>query len=219
MMPNQLLPSLQPEEWLTERLTNVGASDPHYEASWYGPYNALLSHYFPYQQRFLIKPQPRIRHPFIDDGDFSFSSIEAESSIVMDGPITADTDAPVTSFGGLARHSGFTFIPDFIVAKATKFTSQDTALLLVEVKVREPATHSAKRSNSYQMNKYMSTLVDQMLEGAKLVGLLVCGTDVTVCRGEGASQVYVEEAEIAHNINSPTIRELLLGVAQNNWDY
>lgn len=137
-MPNCPLPSLQPEEWLTKRLVNTTESSPHFEALWYGVYNALLSHYFPYQQCFLIKPQPKIQEPLSKDMDVSFSSAQAESSMVVehdddDEPNFA-TDLSMTSMGGFAMLGGSTAIPDFIVTKATEFASHDKALLLVEVK-------------------------------------------------------------------------------------
>jgi hypothetical protein len=82
-------PSLEPERWLVERLRNITRFDPRFESSWYGPYNALLSHYFPYQQRFLIKPQSKFRAA--QEADVSFSSVHAEPSVELDGPPDDDS--------------------------------------------------------------------------------------------------------------------------------
>ena len=89
-MPDLPFPPLQPQNRLIERLRNTVTSNPHYEATWYGPYNAVLSHYFPYQQRFLIKPQPKLREAIAESlSEDSFSSILAQSSDA--GDISSDT--------------------------------------------------------------------------------------------------------------------------------
>ena len=143
----------------------------------------------------------------------SFSSDVVESSLMIDelalGLIF------LTSMGGLA--GGSTFVPDFIVAKATGFVSHDRALLLVEIKPRKPGTQSTRKKYEYQMNQYMDFIAEQIPEDAKLVGLLICGTEVTMYTLEGPRSLCVMDVA-RHDINSVTIRELLLDIAKDNWE-
>ena len=81
-----------------------------------------LSHYFPSQQRFLIKPQSEVRDE--QDVDISFSSIQVEFSLVIDDPLpvvensfsanlAADTSMMSTS-GLVTPGSGSIYIPVFV---------------------------------------------------------------------------------------------------------
>ncbi|KAF8130339.1 hypothetical protein EV363DRAFT_1219313 [Boletus edulis] len=217
-MPNLPLPSLRPDGWLTRRLANVAEFSPRFEASWYGPYNALLSHYFPYQQHFLVKPQPRVRAVQPEIGDISFSSIQADSSTISSDEANFSADLSMTSMGNFAVHGGSTIVPDFIVTKATEFASHDKALLLVEVKPCMPDIESDMVAYEYQMDSYMDRIAEQLEEGRRLVGLLVCGTEVTISRLDGP-ECAIQVDQRSHDINSTTIRELLLDIARDNWDY
>ncbi|KAG9079759.1 hypothetical protein FRC06_007501, partial [Ceratobasidium sp. 370] len=50
-----------PPNELLQRIASLQNESPHYEASWYGPLNALLQYYFQLAQRWMIKPQAGIR--------------------------------------------------------------------------------------------------------------------------------------------------------------
>jgi hypothetical protein len=62
-----LLPVRPLDQWLDTRLDSTLKENLRYEASWYGPINSLLTHVFPLQQRFMIKPQPKLR-PVVSEG-------------------------------------------------------------------------------------------------------------------------------------------------------
>jgi len=47
--------------WLLERFNANFEEDPHYEASYYGPINMLLTSYFPATNNFIVKPQARLQ--------------------------------------------------------------------------------------------------------------------------------------------------------------
>lgn len=197
---------------------NLAEFDPRFEASWYGPYNALLSHYSPYQQCFLVKPQPKVREVEPEIGDISFSSIQADSSAISSNEASFSADLSMTSMGNFVVHGGSIIMPDFIVTKATEFASHDKVLLLVEVKPRTPETESDMAAYMYQMDSYMDRVAEQLPEGARLVGLLVCGTEVTISRLDGPKGA-IRVDQVSHDINSTTVRELLLDIARDNWDY
>ena len=214
-------PPLEPEWWLVQRLRNITRFDPRFESSWYGPYNALLSHYFPYQQQFLIKPQAKFRAA--QEADVSFSSVQAEPSVELDGPPDEDSlrvaDLSINSMGFLAlTSSGSTFIPDFIVAKATQFATLDTPLLVVEIKLEESTDKSVWVTYQNQVDEYMGSIANQMSGNTPLVGLLICGTKVKIFRLESPSDV-VKMDKVTRSINGKTVRELLLKIATDNWQY
>ncbi|KIM70063.1 hypothetical protein SCLCIDRAFT_502065 [Scleroderma citrinum Foug A] len=50
--------------WLQDRLLHAANTNPRYEASWYGPYNLLFSHFFPGDRRFMVKPQHKLCPPY-----------------------------------------------------------------------------------------------------------------------------------------------------------
>ncbi|KAN0085720.1 hypothetical protein V8E55_006854 [Tylopilus felleus] len=220
-MSHRRLPPLQPEQWLVQRLENIAQFDPRFEASWYGPYNALLSHYFPYQQQFLIKPQPKIRDA--EEADVSFSSVQAEPSIELDESLDEDSfaavDLSMNSMGfATFTGTGRIYIPDFIVAKATQFASHDRPLLIAEVKVDEPTDEFDWVTYQNQLDEYMDSLSNQMSSDTPLVGLLICGTKVKIFRLEGpGSSITMDRA--THSINSKAVRELLQKISTDNWGY
>ncbi|KAF8547788.1 hypothetical protein OG21DRAFT_1517028 [Imleria badia] len=215
-------PPVDPEQWLVQRLANIAQFNPRFESAWYGPYNALLSHYFPYQQYFLVKPQPKIRDADMHDEDISFSSTQAESSVVADALDEASSSAAnlsLTSTGALVlSNAGSTYVPDFVVVKATQFATQDTPLLVVEVKLHEPMNDSDWVASEHQMDRYMDSLGSHMPRGSRLTGLLICGKKVKIFRWEGP-KYGVKMDTMKRSINGKIVRNLLWNIATENWDY
>lgn len=214
-MPNLSLPPLHPEDWLAERFVHIAEFDPRFESSWYGLHIALLSHYFPYQQKFLIKPQPRIRDLYEEEP--SFSSIQAESSMTADSEVSFVGDASITSTGVLTLPGLSYRVPDFTVTKATQYATHDRLLLLVEVKPREP-DEADWIVYTAQMDGYMEAAGQHLEKGASLVGLLICGTTVQVRRLAGPeAQITVDKT--TYKLSSVAIRQLLHDISEDNWNH
>ena len=212
IMPNLPLPPLHPEEWLAERFVHVAEFDPRFESSWYGLHIALLSHYFPYQQTFLVRPQPKIRDSY--EEELSFSSIRAESSMMADSENSFVGDTSITSTGVLTLPGLSYHVPDFTVTKATQYTTHDRLLLLVEVKPREP-NEARWTVHISQMDGYMEAASQHLEKGAGLVGLLICGTTVQVCRlASPGAQVTADK--MTYELNSVAIRQLLHSISKDN---
>jgi hypothetical protein len=118
-------PPVQPlDEWLQRRLASTIEEDLRYEASFYGPINSLLTHVFPLQQQFMVKPQPKL-HPV---AGMPPPQSDAESS----EQVSIDSMNNVVQ----SRKAGrvLTDEPDFIVVKAGFEYGGDLALAVVEVK-------------------------------------------------------------------------------------
>jgi hypothetical protein len=98
--------------------------DLHYEASFYGSINSLLTHVFPLCQQFMVKPQPKL-HPV---AGMPPPHSEAESS----GRVSIDFMNNVVQSRKAGRVS--TDEPDFIVVKAGFEYGGDLVLAVVEVK-------------------------------------------------------------------------------------
>ena len=64
----------------------------------------------------------------------------------------------------------------------------------------------------------MNLLAEQMTEDAKLVGLMICGMEVTISRPDGPGSL-AQTDKLLHDIDSTAIRQILLSIAQENWDY
>ncbi|KAL4081683.1 hypothetical protein V8B97DRAFT_76853 [Scleroderma yunnanense] len=75
-LPTSFPPTESPD-WPLQRLM---VRNLRYEASWYGLYTGLFTHYFPVGQRFLVKPQSimRKRNPPKYNPDLSMSSVLAQ---------------------------------------------------------------------------------------------------------------------------------------------
>jgi len=118
-------PPVRPlDEWLQRHLASTIEEDLRYEASFYGPINSLLTHVFPLQQRFMVKPQPKL-HPV---AGMPPPQSEAESS----ERVSIDSMNNVVQSRKAGRVS--TDEPDFIVVKAGFEYGGDLALAVVEVK-------------------------------------------------------------------------------------
>jgi hypothetical protein len=48
-------------DWLLHQLHVASQAPPRYETSLYGPVNSILATYFLPQQRFMVKPQGKVR--------------------------------------------------------------------------------------------------------------------------------------------------------------
>ena len=109
-------------DWLLRRLRSISHTPPRYEASLYGPINGILATYFPPQQRFMVKPQGKVRP------GYEYNVEEAER-------MSFDSyNQLVQPRGqGLGDESNVK-IPDFIVVKGSPTLSNDIPLLIVEVK-------------------------------------------------------------------------------------
>ncbi|KAG6896157.1 hypothetical protein C0993_008708 [Termitomyces sp. T159_Od127] len=236
-MPNNSGPPLKPDLWLQQRLTNLSYPPPQYESSWYGPHNALLSHYFPYQQQFLVKPQSRIRvGPPLAADELDLPSFEVEVSFDLPGPESADdnlnldevsfesTGAPVTSRNAAGQDQSY--IPDFIVCKATQFTTHDRTLLIAEVKVQPAKSRNEKVKFEVQMTDYMKayakshddTTANPDMRIKDLYGLLICGPYVQIFLLESTGARIIEQKYTPQlTINSGVVQELLRNIAVENW--
>ena len=78
----------------------------------------------------------------------------------------------------------------------------------------KPDTQSTRKKYEYQMNQYMDFIAEQIPEDTKLAGLLICGTEVTMCTLKGRRFLYGMDV-VRHDIDCVTIRELLLNITRN----
>jgi hypothetical protein len=97
--------------WLLGRFNEIRTHPPHYESSYYGPINMLLTTYFPARDGFIVKPQTRLRWGPGPQGRTS-------------------TD----SYGQSVGISNEDINPDFLVSIGTPRADSDVPLLIVEVK-------------------------------------------------------------------------------------
>ena len=122
-VPNPVIPS-----WLLDRFTALYLNPPHYEASYYGPANMLLTSYFPATLQFLVKPQARLREP----------------------PQPAERHS-VDSYGQPVGTSNKDGNPDFLVSKGTSALDGDIPFLIYELKRGEESEGEAM----LQMERYI----------------------------------------------------------------
>lgn len=115
-------------DWLLDRFDALYAMPPHYEASYYGPVNMLLTTFFPATMRFLVKPQARIREPPVPGGRTSNDSYGQTVG-------TSDKDGN----------------PDFLVSTGTAALDSDVPFLIYEVKPGE----EDEIESQVQMERYM----------------------------------------------------------------
>ena len=123
------LPPVTTPPWLLTRFDAIYAAPPHYEASYYGPINALLTVHFPAADGFLVKPQARLRQPPKPGGR---TSTDSQGQLVG----TFDDDGN----------------PDFLVGIGSPHLHCDIPRLIYEVK-REGESVSAVAA---QMDSYIS---------------------------------------------------------------
>lgn len=132
-------------------------------------------------------------------------------------------DVSMTSEGAFVFSGpGPTYIPDFIVAKATQFPTHDTTLLVIEVKLREPKEEEGWVILTAQLHEYMCVIPQQHQQDTRLVGLLICGTSVQISTLNDRGQVIVTDDvkyDLASDTGSKAIWQLLLAIAIENWTY
>ncbi|KAH7905854.1 hypothetical protein BJ138DRAFT_1183439 [Hygrophoropsis aurantiaca] len=214
-------PELDFQAWLQHRFLNLEHHPTRYEASLYGPLNGVLTHYFPLDRQFLVKPQPKLR-PAFDPNDVSISSIGVETSFVEEDP-DEDLDDPVLqlsfdSDGGdvlpraMGGGEGGVPVPDFFVAKATHFLTNDQTLLIVEVK---PGEDPVTRTDKEQLLEYMELYSLNHQDIPSTMGLLVHGVFVRIFTWSGPDTI--NEADHVLGINSREFKQILQRIATDNW--
>ena len=115
--------------WLLNRFDALYLQPPHYEASYYGPINMLLTTFFTSQKGFLVKPQARLRDPPSPGGRTSSDSYGQTVG-------TSDKDGN----------------PDFLVSTATSMLHCDVPFLIYEIKRDDQDEILASR----QMDRYIN---------------------------------------------------------------
>src|SRR6266481_4890863 len=128
--------------WLLHRLHAASEAPPRYEASLYGPLDSILATYFPPQQRFMVKPQGKVRQGYEYDVGEVRKSFDSYNEPVQ--PRGEGEEANVK-------------IPDFIVVKGSATLTDDIPLLVVEVK-RDDLDDVVARA---QVTKYMGAFADK----------------------------------------------------------
>ncbi|KAG5349369.1 hypothetical protein C0989_004354 [Termitomyces sp. Mn162] len=205
MPPKKAGLSKELEPWLQTRILNISENPPRYEASWYGPYNALLSHFFPYTRQFMVKPQPKLRpRRAINPGE-SISNISLASA-----------GYPVQSHAVLdeSRLESDVFIPDFIVAKATESLEADQSLLQVEIKVHTDET--SWEMGRVQLQRYMSR--HMCSEGSTIYGLLICGGEAEMYKKaskEARTRIHLVGRRCP--IKEKEVLDFLYRIAAEHW--
>jgi hypothetical protein len=170
--------------WLSGRLIAAGSDNgPRYESSLYGPVLNLLTLHFPTTERYMVKPQPKIRPEYVaelndddEEGELVRSSLDSYRSEVRP-----------------KGHSPESFVvPDFIVVKPTASLYDDKVLLIVEVKPASADVLEAKE----QIGNYLDTMMDKTVFGTNdplsqcLLGLLIIGKyAITVSLTKGDHQI------------------------------
>ncbi|KAG6907226.1 hypothetical protein DXG01_009843 [Tephrocybe rancida] len=161
-----VLPRTTPE-WIYKRLASYGERPPHFEASLYGPLNAILVTNYPPEDNFLVKPQTLIR---LDEpnGTRNANSIDSYNANVAD------------NFGKS---------PDFLVARVTPGSDvDDKVVIVVEVKAYDNKKQKKQRTAKEQLLTYLTQLQrkrnrttgEPLYLGQNLYGLLVVADNVEI---------------------------------------
>ncbi|KAG5634056.1 hypothetical protein H0H81_003593 [Sphagnurus paluster] len=132
--------------WLPIRfLDSLTTPLAKYEASLYGPFDAVLHHIFPLADRFMTKPQGLLR---------TLQQPDASES----GRVSIDSmGAPVLPRIRQLREST-PKQPDFLVVKAGPFYGKDVPVVLVEIK-----RHDTILSEDHnQMSEYMFRIWEKL---------------------------------------------------------
>jgi hypothetical protein len=194
-------PPVRPlDEWLQRHLASTIEEDLRFEASFYGPINSLLTHVFPLQQRFMVKPQPKL-HPV---AGMPPPQSEAESS----ERVSIDSMNNVVQSRKAGRVS--TDEPDFIVVKAGFEYGGDLALAVVEVKKHEKIT----RVDWDQALRYLRNISHKNPASDLTVYLVTGATTYSVQLPMG------EEVMVPIRYQFPTLTGLqssLEGISKRHW--
>ena len=186
------LPRVRTPEWLLGRFEALYKDPPHYEASYYGPINGLLTVHFPVADGFLVTPQARLRQPPKGEGR---TSIDSVGQVVG----TFDDDGS----------------PDFVVSYGSAELHQDVPLLIYEVKNED----TSFESTAAQMDRYIAWGKEYQgqAQGAEreIWGVLVIGSKSNIFYLDPKSLKQVKYSEFGLNTMGTHIMELLQTVRES----
>ena len=186
------LPRVRTPEWLLGRFEALYKDPPHYEASYYGPINGLLTVHFPVADGFLVTPQARLRQPPKGEGR---TSIDSVGQVVG----TFDDDGS----------------PDFVVSYGSAERHRDVPLLIYEVKNED----TSFGSTAAQMDRYIAWGKDyqEQVRGAEreIWAVLVMGSKSNIFYLDPKSLKQVKYCEFGLNTTGTTIMELLQTIRES----
>jgi len=192
MNPPQSIP-----DWLLDRLYAASQAPPRYEASLYGPMDSILATYFPPQQRFMVKPQGKVRPGYeYDVGDVR-KSFDSYNEPVQ--PRGEGEEADVK-------------IPDFIVVKGTATLTDDVPLLVVEIK-RDDLDEA---TSIVQLGEYMGAFADKF-GNFKFKGALVQSSKVLLYEWPTTAP-FVPKLKKTSVITDVTFLKWVRNIAMDNWE-
>ena len=182
-----LMPVSVPD-WLLARFDAIYKEPAHYEASYYGPINMLLTCYFSAADGFMVKPQARLRDP-----------------------PTPGARTSIDSFGQDVGTHATDGNPDFLVSTGSAQLHSDVPLLIWEVKKPEVSDEdAAKQVDRYieWAKRYQRNLAPEMK--AVIWAMLVFGSKCRVFRLDPHSEfVYFHDGEQTTGDN---VRQLLQSI-------
>jgi hypothetical protein len=115
------------EPWLESRfLSNLTDDNVRYESSQYGPINGILGHVFPIQQRFMVKPQAKLR-PLNDPREIADARTSIDSN---SNELFSRTTPQGKKERGIDE-------PDFIIVKSGPAYGDDLPLAIIASGKRE----------------------------------------------------------------------------------
>jgi len=192
MNPPQSIP-----DWLLDRLYAASQAPPRYEASLYGPMDSILATYFPPQQRFMVKPQGKVRPGYeYDVGDVR-KSFDSYNEPVQ--PRGEGEEADVK-------------IPDFIVVKGTATLTDDVPLLVVEIQ-RDDLDEA---TSIVQLGEYMGAFADKF-GNFKFKGALVQSSKVLLYEWPTTAP-FVPKLKKTSVITDVTFLKWVRNIAMDNWE-
>jgi hypothetical protein len=171
--------------WLLARFNAIYTDPPHYEASYYGPVNSLLTVYFPAADGFMVKPQARLWQSPTPGG---CTSIDSQGQQVG----TFDDDGN----------------PDFLVNIGSTHLHRDIPLLIYELK-----KHGESFSDAVaQIDRYIMWAKDyqRQVAGIKrpIWAVLMIGSKSHTYYLDPASE-HINFSNVAINTTGPEIIEIL----------
>jgi hypothetical protein len=171
--------------WLLARFNAIYTNPPHYEASYYGPVNSLLTVYFPAADGFMVKPQARLRQPPTPGGR---TSIDSQGQKVG----TFDDDGN----------------PDFLVNIGSAQLHHDIPLLIYELKKHGESFADAVA----QIDRYVMWAKDyqRQVTGIKrpIWAVLMIGSESHTYYLDPTSE-HINFSNVAINTTGPEIMEIL----------
>lgn len=158
-----------------------------YEASMYGPFNAVLHHLFPLADSFMTKPQGLLR--MHRDPDHTGGRVSIDS---MGGPVFhRRVEEPVDSKEPSPKQ------PDFLVVKAGPAYGKDLPVVVVEIKRHDTHPHE----DQLQMTEYMYRIYE------KLRAIEAHPSSFEHFRGYLVERRMTYEYRLPADINDPIVRD------------